>query len=420
MTFFKQIFKANSWYLLINLISASSAIFLIPLYISDLSVSEYGILALMNVTFAFLTIFMTVNLESAVQTFYFDHADDATRVHQYFRNVYSFATLLALTGIILFSLLGPLIFRYTFRSDAIDFFPNGMIVAVSAALTAINQIYFVLLRNQEKVRTFGSLTLVSTVLNILSQVVFIIFLDLGITGALLGPLVANVVIFAITQIQNHFLTLNIDFNEVKSSLKYCLWLLPFLMIQWFLAKGDRIIIESYIGLEQVGIYALLMNISMVVSLVATSILNSVRPTLFRALKSSGGKPGKTARSVFLYFMIIILLVAIAVYIFVRYIEHIRLFEEYIRIQNFILAALVLFVIRVTFRFFGEYLSFRKKSKDLSLLSLANFVLFILLIGLSIDGLSLARLLEISIITNSITFVMMIARIIQLSKQPVRV
>lgn len=420
MTFFKQIFKANSLYLLINLISASSAILLIPLYISDLSVSEYGILALMNVTFAFLTIFMAVNLESAVQTFYFDHADDAPGIHRYFRNVYSFATLLALAGIILFSLSGPLIFRYTFHSDSIDFFPNGMIVAISAALTAINQIYFVLLRNQERVKTFGSLTLISTVLNILSQVVFIVLLDLGITGALLGPLVASTAIFIITHLQNSFLTLRIDFSEVKGSLKYCLWLLPFLMIQWFLAKGDRIIIEGYIGLEQVGIYALLMNISMVVSLVATSILNSVRPTLFKALKKSGGQPGKTARSVFYYFMIIILGAAIAVYIFVQYIEHIRLFEEYIKIQKFILAALILFVIRVTFRFFGEYLSFRKKSKDLSLLSLINFVLFVSLIWLSVDGLSLARLLEISIITNSATFIVMIARIIQLSKQPVSV
>ncbi len=413
----KKVIQANSLYLLINLLSASSAILLIPLYIRDLSVSEYGILALMNVTFAFLTIFMAINLESAVQTFYFDHADDSVRVHRYFRNIYSFATLLALIGVIAFFLLGPSIFKYSFQSTSIQFFPNGMIVAISAALTAINQIYFVLLRNQEKVKAFGSLTLTGTVLNILCQVILIVILDMGITGALLGPLVAAAAIFIITQTQNSFLTLKIDFSEVKSSLKYCLWLLPFLMIQWFLAKGDRIIVESFMGLEQVGIYALLMNISMVISLVATSILNSIRPTLFREFKKPGGQRGKTAKSTFYYFTGIVLVVAIAVYTFVQYIEQIHLFEDYIQVRDYILAALILFIIRVTFRFFAEYLSFRKKSRDLSLLSLVNFTLFILLIGLSIDSLSLGNLLEISIITNSITFIIMIVRIIQLSKQP---
>lgn len=413
----KKILQANSLYLAINLLSASSAILLIPLYVRDFSLEEYGALALMNTFFAFLTIVIAVNLESAVQTFYFDQSHDKIKVREYFRNTYSFATLLALIAVIAFSFGGTTIFKYSFQSNAIQFFPNGMIVVLSAALASLNQIYFVLLRNQEKIKIFGSLTIISTIVNVSCQIVLIVYFKLGITGALLGPLLANTIIFAITQVRNKFLTLRINFNEVKGSLKYCLWLLPFLLMQWFLAKGDRMIVENYMGLSQVGIYALLMNISMIISLVATSVLNSVRPSLFREFKKSLGKHNRTVRSIFLYFMAIVLLTATVVYFFVQSIEHIQLFENYIEVRDFILPALILFVVRVTFRFFSEYLTYLKKSKDLSLLSLINFGLFILLIGLSIDSLSLNRLLEISIITNTITFLALIARIIQLNKQP---
>lgn len=411
----KEIIKANSLYLVINLLSAASAVLLIPLYVSQFSVEEYGLLALMNVFFSFMTILVTLNMESAIQTFYFDHNHDEQAVRSYFRSTFSFAVLISVGWIALLLVTGPFLFDLIFQNDSIVFYPNGLIVVLSSAVAAINQMYFVLLRNQERIRQYGRLVLVSTILNLSLQVLLIVVFKMNVTGALTGLLIANGVVFLIILLSTGHFTFQIKWSALSSSLKYSSWLLPFLLIQWFLAKGDRLIVENFLGLEEVGIFALLMNISMIISLVATSVLNSVRPALFQAFKEQALFTNRKVRNLFLYFLAIVVVTAFGVYIFIQLIEHIGFFEDYIRVKNYALLALALFTLRVIFRFGSEYLSFLKRSRDLSFLAVLNAIVFLGLLVWNAHNLTLCRLLEISLISNFSMLMVLAIRVIQLNK-----
>lgn len=410
----KKILKHNLFYLIINLLNASISFVLIPLYISTFTVSDYGIFSLMTVFYALITVVITINIHSAFQTYYFDYQYNKQKLKEYFENIYSFALFFAIISTTCFIVLGPLIFDTIFTSDDIAFYPNGLIIIISGALAALNQIYFVLLRNQEDLKKYGNLILISIISNISFQVLFIVFLDWGVTGALFGYFLANFIIFVIVILKSKF-ALTFKITRIKNAINYSLWFLPFLLIQWFLAKGDRIIIENLIGLNEVGIYALLVNVSMIISIVATSILTSFRPTIFKEFKVLSGKLSKQLLQLFIYYASVILITSIGIYIIVQNIEKLNISSNYYQIKEYISLALILFLVRVLIRFFNEYLSYLKKSRDLAIFSIFNLLIFLFLIAINIDQLTLSLLLKIIIANNLILLIITVARCYYLLK-----
>jgi len=399
----KKILKHNSFYLIISLLNSSIAFILIPIYVTSFTVSDYGIFSLMIVFYAFLGILITGNIHSSLQTYYFDYYHDKEQLSAYFRHIFSFALLLAFFGTVFFILAGPAIFEAIFTNNYISFYPYGLIVIPSAALAGLNQIYFVLLRNSEELKKYGRLVLISVISNISLQSFFIVSLEWGVTGALLGLLLSNLILFILVLARTG-IRFRIGFAPIKKSINYSLWLLPFLLVQWFLARGDRIIVENLIGLAEVGIYALLLNVAMILSVIATSMITSFRPTLFKEFKALSGEISKTVLNLFLYYLGIITITSVAIFILVQNVERFNISSRYYEIKEYILLALVLFSIRVIIRFFNEYLSFLKRSRDLTLLSLFNLFIFLFLLFIFMDQLTLPLLLKIIICCNLVLLI----------------
>jgi O-antigen/teichoic acid export membrane protein len=368
----------------------------------------------MNVFYALATIFVTLNLHSAFQTYYFDYNHDQGQLSEYFRSIFSFAFFFAIISSCCLILLGPVIFRLIFSSGDISFYPDGLIVVISAALVALNRIYYVLLRNQENLKKYGTLVLGSLLANVTFQILFVLALNWGISGALFGYLLSNLMVLLLVVFRNNVLS-TFKFAQIRDAVNYSLWFLPFLFIQWFLAKGDRMIIENFVGLVEVGIYALLFNVSMIISLVSSSILMSIRPTLFNEFKIMSGKLNPRLKQLFIYYSLIIGGTATVIFILVQNIEKFDIPAKYYDIRAYILLALVLFSIRVITRFFYEYLTYLKKSRDLTVFSVINLSLFLFLIIINVNTLTLTLLLEILIICNLILLIVTVSRCYYLFK-----
>jgi len=397
----KVLLKTNIFYLLINVLNTSVAFLLVPFYVSNFSVSVYGTLSLMNASLAFIAIFITLNLGTAVQTFYFDYNDEPDKLSQYVKNIFSISLLTALSFSILLMIAGPSIFQLVFKDSNISFYPNGMVVLFNAAVVSVNHVYYVVLRNQEQLKSYGYLILISVLVNIGSQIVGILVLDLGILGALLGPLLANSIVFIFICLRSHLITFQIQWEVVQKSLVYAFWLLPYLFIQWFLAKGDRLIIEHIGGLDELGIYALLINVSMIISIVATSMLTSIRPMLFKEFKLLNGKINKGLTRLFMYYLFGISITAMGIYWAGHHLEIFGITGKYLLITKFLQTTVVLFIIKGLIRFFNEYLTYLKKSKALSLFSIINAFILLFALFYFKNELSIKRLLDILIAINGV-------------------
>lgn len=409
----KRILKVNFFYLLISFFNASKAVLLLPLYVSLLSVSQYGILALMNTSLSFFTIFVALNLGLSVQTYYFDYAEDEVRLKEYIQRVFTLSLLVSAIVILACIFLGPAIFDFVFKDEEIQFYPNGLIVVLTASFVAINNIHYVLLRNKESLKAYALLTVFWVVSSTILQILFLYFLEWGVSGVLLGALIPSAAVFFYILWTSPYFRFRFDLVGIKSSVYYSLWMLPYLLIQWFLAKGDRVIVENHIGLSQVGVYAFLMNISMIISLVATSILTSIRPTLFKQFKLMKGAVIKDVKLLFLYYVLLVIATSLVIYLGIGFLHLFNISTEYLEVKNFVILALILFVIRAIIRFFNEYLAYYKRSKEMSLFSVFGVIVFFALLRIYLDELSLNELLNILIITNLLTLVFIVIRSIYL-------
>lgn len=410
----KHLIKSNISYLIIHFFQAGINFLMIFFFINNFTVAEYGIFSLMNGFLAFITLFIAFNLESAMQTFFFDYQSKTQLLEKYITNIISTALISVIMFFVIILFTGPYLFNLLFSNTSISFFPYGFLVLITGGLVAVNQIYYVILKNKQDISKYGKLVVVNMIIAVCIQIYLIAVHKYGVLGALIGPLISNAVLFIWLVIKKNLITFHLDFTIIKSSLGYCLWFLPSLFMQWFLSKGDRFIIERFISLETVGTYALLINFSILISLIATAILNSYRPTLYGLFKSSKGRLTKSIYMLLLYYLIIILLASCFIYIIVQNLKFLGIAPSYLQIQNFIFLALALFIIRVTLRFLYEYFYYLKKSKELTLFSILNVLLFIALIVLKRNGLDLSTFLKIHIFNHSIILVLISCRIYYLS------
>lgn len=395
----KKILKSSSTFLAINVLSTLVQLALISVYVSSFSPRDYGIYALLSSFIAFLTIFSSANLIASLQTFFFDFTD-SKKQFAYLRSVFSLAVFITILILIVFLIVGSAVFENTFQDDLISFNEYGIIVFCIAAISSINYIYFEFLRNKQALKSYGLLMISQTFINLTLQVIFIRYFQWGVIGAFWGLLFSNLAIFIYIILTQKLLTFDIDKTLVKQSLKYSLYLMPFLFIQWFMSRADRFIIENYIGLSEVGVYALMMNVAMIISILATSLLNGFRPSLFSSFKQEKDAKNKVLMHFVLYASAIFL-VSLILFLLVQNIDLLPIDQVYYSIKPIIGLGLALFGIRVMVRFFNEYLVYQKRSKLLSLLTTLGLLVYVVLIAINVEELTISMLLKILIFSNTI-------------------
>ena len=154
---------------------------------------------------------------------------------------------------------------------------------------------------------------------------------------------------------------------------------------------------------------------MLISLVATAILTSYRPTLYSSFKSSKAWFNKRASALFGFYILIIIMTSHLIYFIVQNLEYIGIAQDYLQIQEFIFLALILFTIRTVLRFCYEYFHYLKKSKELTLFSVVNALMFISLIILKKDTLNIDTFLKIHILSHFIILALISCRLYYLSR-----
>lgn len=100
----------------------------------------------------------------------------------------------------------------------------------------------------------------------------------GAESALISQLLITFVVVLLTfGMQYRFLRFSLNFKYIKESLMFSLPLLPHVASGWIISSSDRVILEKYVDIADVGIYALATQVSMVLALFYSSVNNALVP-----------------------------------------------------------------------------------------------------------------------------------------------
>ncbi|MCA9765813.1 MAG: oligosaccharide flippase family protein [Carnobacterium sp.] len=267
--------KSSFWYTVGNFFIKGITFITIPVFTNIMTVEEYGLVNNYTAIASIFSLFVGLSLNSAINNANFEFKEDI-------KGFMSSTLFLSTISFVTFLILGNAYFIYQnsfFELSQIIFnlmifqsYGNFLINFLSAYFT-INVQYF----------KFLALSILSTFLNIgLSLVmIFTVFKADRYVGRVIGSSGAFIVIGLLIYLAVMYKGKTYFNKEYwKFSLKIAIPLIPHALSNILLSQFDRIMVNSYSGSFDAGIYSYIYNLGVVLNVIWSSTNNAWVPWFF--------------------------------------------------------------------------------------------------------------------------------------------
>jgi O-antigen/teichoic acid export membrane protein len=280
--------RHSSIYGLGNLLSRAVAFLMLPLYTRYLTPTDYGILELIDVTSGMIGIVIGLGLESAVSRFYYESSDEGDR-RRVLSTAYWLAGGLALTGALLAAAFSTPLAKLVL-SDASSsrlFLVSFGSLAISVIMD-LNQLY---LRLMYKSVLFNAVSILSLILAVTLNVVFIVVFHWGVLGILMSSLITRVVIA--TPLTTWVLSrsgLRFDMGLARQMFRFGAPLIPSTLGTTLVNYSDRYFLKQYATIADAGIWGLANKLGTAIHMLITSpFIMTFMPRRFEIAKRADAR-----------------------------------------------------------------------------------------------------------------------------------
>jgi len=203
-------------------------------------------------------------------------------------------------------------------------------------------------------------------------VIFVLFLHYGIAGVFLAQFIGGGLAFLLGfYFSRSSYEYKFYFDKFREMAKFSIPLVPSLLAAYVLGYADRVMIKSYMTLNDVGLFGVGYRFTSVVSLVMYAIQGSITPIIFANYKHEN-TPKELSR-IFNYFVFLALLVISFLSLFSLEIIKILTTPDYYYASK-IIPLLVLATLFSGMYVFTPGLSIEKKTKLISIISVLGAVI----------------------------------------------
>ncbi|WP_010632907.1 polysaccharide biosynthesis C-terminal domain-containing protein [Sporolactobacillus vineae] len=243
-----------------NLGSKLITLFLVPLYTYYLTVRQFGTTDLITTTLSLLIPIFTLSISDGVLRFVMDKSYDR-------RMILNNAIMITIFGYSIAWIFYPL-FKvvFPFRNYLIYFY-------VMLFTSSLNGSLMQFIRANGRVKTFASVGVVSSLVILISNFLFLIIFHMGVSGYLLSLIVSDIIsiiiLLSIGGAQKYLSVSKIDFFILKDMLAFSIPLIPNALMWWIMGVSDRYIITYILGVGANGLYAVANKIPNILSIVNT-------------------------------------------------------------------------------------------------------------------------------------------------------
>lgn len=250
----KATLKHSIIYGLGNISSKLVGFILLPLYTQYLTIDEYGVLAILEVTSQILVSVFSFNISTAMLRW----CAETSNLEQQKKIV--FTTLISTSVISI--LLSVMVLPFTSELSKLFFGSNKfshyiILLFLTSSLGIHNLFPLTLMRLREKSSLFAILNSVKFALTLLLNIYFISYLNMGVEGILISLLIGQLFLSLISiPLVKQNIVLNFQFSILKEMISYGLPLVFTTVFSLLLTMSDRFVIKYFNGDASVGIYSL--------------------------------------------------------------------------------------------------------------------------------------------------------------------
>jgi O-antigen/teichoic acid export membrane protein len=273
----------------VSILQKAISFFLLPLYTSYLTVTDYGIVNIVTTIVSFYSIFFMLSLHGAGTWFYYEYKKDEKKIKELWGTIFTF---IAINTTVL-SLLIILFKKYLLLPFAkgIDFSPYLALGMISVVLMPLFLIFQADIQARQEGKKYGTINLIYFVINIGLTITFVVVFKLKAVGVLLAFAITNLM-FLLYTLVDYLPRIKIGIKKeiLLESFKYSLPLIPHSFGGWIVAMIDRIFLNNLKSTGIVGIYSVGFQFGNVINILTTSISQAYSPWFFENIKN--GEKGK--------------------------------------------------------------------------------------------------------------------------------
>jgi len=288
---------------------------LIPLYTRYLTPADYGIMAVTTTIMAVLQIIYPLSLHSAAMRFYF-LANDEDEQRRNSGTIWLAMLVSSLTMTLMLDLLGRVIAPSLFRD--IPFDPYLRLAIWISFFSTLGLLPLALFQAKERPIPYVLTTISSTLLSIGLVINLVVFQRRGVHGYLLGLLWSQILFavpYIVLTLRN--VKLSIHLSALKAALDFSLPLVPHGLAGWTLQLSDRVVLQRFVPLGEVGLYSLGYQFGNIINLLATAINFAWAPFLYKTHAQHGESANPKLSRLVTYYTLCLCFVALGLALFVK-------------------------------------------------------------------------------------------------------
>lgn len=250
----KNVLKHSFIYTVGNMLSKIVGFFMIPVYTRYLTPADYGVLELVTLVSVVLSMLLSLRLTSALTRYYHEYNDPADK-NRLVSTVQISVIVIAGLAVLLLSHTSAFISNLVVgNSTYAKFF---IFVFISMAFDICSTMAFTYIRILEKSVFYVAMTLVQLVVGLALNIYLVVWLKMGVLGILYSMVISNGVIavmllsYTFAQVKFGF-----DISKLKQQIIFGLPFVPASLLIFILNMGDRFLLNRFVPLAEVGLYAL--------------------------------------------------------------------------------------------------------------------------------------------------------------------
>jgi len=276
-----------------------------------MSPDDYGLFSSVNTLSSMFGIVFLIGLHSAATRYFYVYRK-TKKEFEYLGNVWIAQMLFAFAGVSLSLLIGPKIWH--FISPAVPYKPFYIFVLASALLSFSMGVYPIWLRIQEKPIAFVFLQLFRTAVLLVLILVFLVWLKLGVIGALSAVLGASVFSAVISFIcLGRCLKCKLRFSYLKDSFQFGVLIMLGTLGYVLMQRSQIFVLQRYTELSDVGIFNLGLQFGYILIIISTSFGKAWQPLIYSSVDRQVAN--NAIRKISKYFFFAVTYIALALLLF---------------------------------------------------------------------------------------------------------
>lgn len=397
--FLNSFLKDSGIYMLPTILSQGVNLFLVPLYTRVLDPSDYGAIDMLKVFSSLALLVVALEISQAFGLFYSEEKTvNGKKIISSTSLLFTVFTFLVF--LLICQVFAPVLSIYILGEEGlVTFFRIG---SLYIAITGVSIFLDIHLRYELKSKEYSIKNILLFLVTAFTSIILAYVMDLKLIGMVIGLLVGSLasLIYGVWLLRSYY-HLKINKEKLIEMLIFSFPLVPSGFAVFFSSYMDRLMINHYLSLNEVGLYGIAFRVSSIVILLISGFNRALSPLIYNHYKEKDTR--EQLSKILRLFTSIAILFFVGLSLFAKEILMFLTTPEFYESEEIIIY-LVPAILLSQMYIFGPGTALAKKTKIIMFINIGAAIITILLNWLLIPNFGFKGAALATLLTYSIVFV----------------